>query len=137
MIQNFTLSSTNAKDANATLNKLISDPWTFLVVLGNTTNAKKALDTCYAKINSGHPYYKGVRCIHIPVPELVLPLLKNLRVKPDVQLDWNDVQKYLITCISAVYNNIGFVYTAEKYLESPEPKTDRLVLKALAADLSL
>lgn len=137
MIQNFTLSGTNAADATATLNKLITDPWIFLVVLGNSTEAQRALDVCYTKINSGHPYYKGVRCIHIPAPALVLPLLKNLRVKPDVQVDWSNVQKYLVTCISAVYNNIGYIYTAEKYFEVPEAKTDRLVLKALAADLSL
>lgn len=137
MIQNFTLSSTDAQDATATLSSLIADPWTFLVVLGNSNEAQNALQICYTKINSGHPYYRGVRCVHIPVPALVLPLLKSLRVKPDVQIDWNNAQNYLITCISAVYNNIGHIYTAQKYFEIPEAKTDRLVLKALAADLSL
>ncbi|KOP37801.1 hypothetical protein DBB36_10790 [Flavobacterium sp. WLB] len=137
MIQNFTLSSTNAEDATSTLSELISDPWTFLVVLGNSTEAQNALQICYKKINSGHPYYKGVRCIHIPIPSLVLPLLKSLRVKPEVQIDWNNSQNYLITCISAVYNNIGYIYSAQNYFNIPEAKTDRLVLKALAADLSI
>lgn len=135
MINNFTLSATNKQDAMTVLQELIREPWTILIVFGDSLEAQKALQICNAKINSGHPYYAGVRCVQIPAPILVLPWLSSLRVKPEAQIDWSNIQNYLICSISAVYNNIGYVYVTEKYFEYPESKTDRLILKALAADL--
>lgn len=137
MINNFILSTTNAEEAMATLHSLIIEPWTVLVVFGNSKESTKALKICHSKINSGHPYYAGVRCVHIAVPALVMPWLRSLHIKPDTEIDLDNIQNYLIISISAVYNNVGYAYSTQKYFEYPEAKTDRLVLKAQAADLSL
>lgn len=136
MITNTTLSATNSQQALSTLQSLIKEPWTILAVLGNDQSAQQALQICYSKINSGHPYYAGVRCLHIPAPKLVLAWFKSSRQNPDINIDWDNMS-YLILSISAVFNNIGYAYTAQKYFEFPEAKTDRLVLKAQAADLKL
>jgi len=135
MIDTIILSEINADDAKSTFKLWLNDKFTLLVVLGTQEEARLALQAAYKQINSGSVNYKSVRAIHAPVPEFIVPELKQLKVNPALNpINWANIGLYAILSLSNKYNNIGKIYSNIDITENTEGKINNLVLQAQAFD---
>lgn len=138
MITPLILSNTDAVQAKAALKNLFNEPVTIILVIGNTANAQSALQKISSSINSGDHFYKGVRVVQAPSPNLIKDLLSSLKINPRLtSIQWNDMNSYLLFSISNVFHNIGEAVLVSKYGNRPKYYIEKLVLMALAFDKDL
>jgi len=135
MIDPVFLSEIDADDAKSTFKLWLNEKFTLLVVLGTQEEAKRALEAANKQINSGSANYNSVRAIHAPVPEFIVPELKQLKVNPALKpINWANIGLYAILSLSNKYNNIGKIFSNIDIIDNTEGKINNLVLQAQAFD---
>jgi hypothetical protein len=136
MINPIILSDSNPDDAMMTFSLWLNDIYTLLVVTGTQPEAIAALTAATEMVNSGSVNYASVRALHVPRPEFILALLKNLKSDPDmIKINWDQIDRYAILSISSKYNNIGDAFLNEDFRDESKGRINYLVLRAEAADI--
>jgi hypothetical protein len=138
MIEPIILSESNADDALNAIAAALTEPVTYVLVLGSGPNSQAALADILAKINSDSINYNSVRAIHTPEPSHILPVLKQLKVNPDLpEIDWKNISFYVAISITNRHKNIGGVLTQDDIGENTGGKINRIVRWAFALDKRL
>lgn len=138
MIEPIILSETNADEALNTFTAALTEPVTYVIVLGSGPNSQAALADITDKLKSGNIAYYSVRAIHAPEPSYILPVLEQLNVNPDLpKIEWKDISFYVALAITNRHKNIAGVLTQDDIGENTGGKINRIVRWAFALDKAL
>lgn len=139
MIDPIILSEMSIDEAKATFEHwLHKEPYTLLIIPGKHEAALLALKKADGMINSSSANFLSVRAVHAPVPEFIIPILQQLKVKPELKaIEWDKIVDYAVLSVSNSYNNIGGIAGNAEFMAYPGGQINKLIRHAQAFDILL